>query len=72
MGVTSIRFNKQEEQVLKYLKEYFHCDSSSLLKKSMFELYEDIKDKEIIDNFEKDEEDGKVTFTTFDSLMDEN
>jgi hypothetical protein len=33
MGVTSIRLNKKEEEILNLLKEYFHCDSSTLLKR---------------------------------------
>ena len=70
MGVTSIRLNKKEEKVLHYLKEYFHCDSSTLLKKSLFELYEDLKDREVIDTFEKKEKDGKTKFIDFEKLFD--
>ena len=69
MGVTSIRLNKKEEKLLNYLKEYFHCDSSTLLKKSLFELYEDLKDKEIIDTFEKKEKEGKTKFISFEELV---
>jgi len=69
MGVTSIRLNKKEEKLLNYLKEYFHCDSSTLLKKSLFELYEDLKDKEIIDTFEKKEKEGKSKFISFEELV---
>jgi len=69
MGVTSIRLNKKEEKLLNYLKEYFHCDSSTLLKKSLFELYEDLKDKEIIDTFEKKEKEGKSKFFNFEELV---
>jgi hypothetical protein len=71
MGVTSIRFNKKEEKVLNYLKEYFHCDSSTLLKKSLYELYEDIKDREIIDKYEIDEKENKVKFITYEDLLKE-
>jgi len=70
MGVTSIRLNKKEKKVLNYLKEYFHCDSSTLLKKSLFELYEDLKDKEIIDAFEEKEKDGKTKFISFEKLFE--
>ena len=70
MGVTSIRFNSKEEKVLNYLKDHFHCDSSTLLKKSLWELYEDIKDKEIIDNFEKDELEKKVKFLSIENIIE--
>lgn len=53
MGVTSIRLNTKEEKLLNFLKEYYQCDTSALLKKSLIELYEDIKDKEAIEEFEK-------------------
>lgn len=68
MGVTSIRLNKKEEKVMNYLKQYFHCDTSTLLKKSLFELYEDLKDKEIIEAFEKEEKNGNTKFISFEKL----
>jgi len=69
MAVTSIRFNNKEEKLLNYLKEYYHCDSSTILKKSMLEMYEEIIDKGIIENFEKEENENKVSFKTFDDLL---
>ena len=69
MAVTSVRFNKKEEKVLDYLKDHFHCDTSSLLKKSLWELYEEIKDKEIIEEFEKNQEKGNIKFSTIDNIL---
>jgi len=69
MAVTSVRFNKKEEKVLNYLKDHFHCDTSSLLKKSLWELYEELKDKEIIEEFEKNEEKGNIKFNTIDNIL---
>ena len=69
MGVTSIRLNKKEEKVLNYLKKSLNCDSSTLLKKSLFELYEDLKDKESIEGFEKDEKEGNTKFINFEELL---
>jgi len=69
MAVTSVRFNKKEEKVLDYLKDHFHCDTSSLLKKSLWELYEELKDKEIIEEFEKNEEKGNIKFNTIDNIL---
>ena len=69
MAVTSIRLNENEERVLNYLKNHFHCDSSTVLKKSLFELYEDMKDKEIIESFEEKSKNKKTRFVTFDELM---
>jgi len=69
MGVTSIRLNKKEEEVLNFLKEHFHCDSSTLLKRSIFELYEDIKDREIVEDYERKEEEKTTHFISFDELL---
>jgi hypothetical protein len=64
------RLNKKEEKMLNYLKEYFHCDSSTLLKKSLFELYEDLKNQEAITAFEEKEKDGNNKFISFKELFD--
>ena len=69
MAVTSVRFNKKEEKVLDYLKDHFHCDTSTLLKKSLWELYEELKDKEIIEDFEKNEEKGNIKFNTINNIL---
>lgn len=71
MGVTSVRFNKREEKIINYLKEHLNCDTSTLLKKSLWELYEDLKDKEIIEDFEKNENNGQVSFNTIDEILKE-
>ena len=51
MAVVSVRLNEKEEEVLNYLTDYFHEEKSSLLKKSMFELYEDIQDIKFVDTY---------------------
>jgi hypothetical protein len=68
MAVTSVRLNQKEEKLLKLLKEYYNCDASSLLKRSLYELYEDLKDKEILEQFEKKEKNHKSQFVTIDDL----
>lgn len=69
MGVISVRLNKEEEKVLKKLAEYFHADKSTLIKKSLFELYESILDMEAIEQFEEKERKGKVAFTTAEDIL---
>ncbi len=70
MGVTSIRLNEKEEKLLGYLKEHFRCDTSALLKRSLYEMYEDIKDKEVIDDFEERDAAKETSFLTFDGLFE--
>jgi len=66
MGVASIRFNKNEQGILNFLKNHYHCDTSSLLKKSLWELFEDTKDNEIIEEFEKKK---NPEFFSFEEIM---
>ncbi len=68
MGVTSIRLNQKEEKLLQILKDYYNCDASTLLKKSLYELYEDIKDNKIIETFEAKEISSKSKFIKFEDL----
>ena len=70
MAVVSVRFNSKEEKILKMLKEYFNCDSSSLIKRSLLELYEEIHDREIIEKFEVKEDNSKTEFIGIDNLLD--
>ena len=51
MAVVSVRLNKNEEKILKYLTKYFHEDKSSLFKKPLYEMYEDIQDIKFIESY---------------------
>ena len=70
MAVISVRLNEEEEKILEYLTEYLHEDKSTLLKKSMFELYEDIQDIRFIENYINDAKSGEKKFITGDELLD--
>lgn len=70
MSVLSIRLNKNEEEMLKTLSAYYEEDKSTLIKHSLQEMYEDLIDKEEIENFEKREKKGKVTFYTSDEMRE--
>jgi len=69
MGVISIRLNKDEEKILKKLSEHFHEDKSSLVKKSLFELYENVLDLDEIQKFEARERKGKSSFFTAEEIL---
>jgi predicted transcriptional regulator len=70
MAVVSVRLNEQEKKVLEYLAEYFHEEKSSLLKRSMFELYEDIQDIRFVDTYLETKGSGKEHFVPADELLD--
>ncbi len=69
MAITSVRFNAKEEKILKLLKKHYNCDASTLLKKSLWDLYEDIKDREIIEEFEKKEDKSKTEFLAIEDII---
>ena len=70
MGAISVRLNKEEERMLKNLSKYFHVDKSTMIKRSLFDLYENILDIETIESFERKEKKGKVSFTTAEDILE--
>lgn len=70
MAVISVRFNSKEEKILKALKKYYNCDSSNLIKKSLLDLYEEIKDREIIEEFEIKENASKAGFFKIENILE--
>jgi len=70
VAVISVRFNSREEKILEILKKYFECDSSSLVKKSLLDLYEEIKDTEIIEQHEAREKISKSGFIKIEDILD--
>ena len=69
MGVISIRLNKKEEDMINFLSEYYEQDKSSLIKFSLKELYEDIIDKQIINEYETKEKRGKIKFVDSNDII---
>jgi len=70
MAVISVRFNSKEEKILKTLKNYYNCDSSNLIKRTLLDLYEEIKDREIIEQFEIREKASGSGFVKFEDIID--
>ncbi len=70
MAVISVRFNAREEKILKTLKDYYNCDSSNLIKKTLLDLYEEIKDKEIIEQYEAREKTSKTGFVKIEDIIE--
>jgi len=50
------------------LTRYYNEDKSSLIKRTLIDLYEDKLDFEEIEKFEKKEKKGKVIFKTFKDI----
>lgn len=70
MAVISVRFNSKEEKILKILKNYYNCDSSNLIKRTLLDLYEEIKDREIIEQFEVREKASESGFVKIEDIIE--
>ena len=69
MAVVSVRLNKDEEQILDYLTEYFHEEKSTLFKKSLYEMYEDNQDIKFIENYTEESNIKESEFVSGDDLF---
>ena len=69
MAVISLRLNRNEENMIDFLSDYYEQDRSSLIKYSLKELYEDIIDRQIIAEFETEEKNMKKNFFGSDEII---
>lgn len=69
MGVVTLRLNAKEERILGILQEYLDEDKSKIFKEAMIEKFEDIRDREVIREFEQKEKGKKVKFESADALV---
>jgi len=69
MAVVSVRLNREEEKVLDYLSDYLHEGKSTLFKKSMYDLFEDIQDIKFIDKYFKNAKRKKPEYISGDDLL---
>ncbi len=70
MAVVSVRLNEKEEKILNYLTDYLHEDKSTLFRKSLFEMYEDIQDIKFIEQYIENSQIEKPTFISGEELLD--
>ena len=69
MAVVSLRLNKKEENMVKFLSDYYEQDRSSLIKYSLKELYEDIIDRQIITEYELKERKEEMKFINSNEII---
>ena len=69
MAVISVRLNTEEEKIIDYLSSVYDEDKSTLIKHSLKEMYEDIVDKKIIDDYEIREQKKKPHFVSSEEIM---
>jgi hypothetical protein len=69
MAVISVRLNTEEEKIIGYLSSVYDEDKSTLIKHSLKEMYEDIVDKKIVDEYEIKEQKKKPHFISSEEIM---
>jgi predicted DNA-binding protein len=69
MGIITVRLNDKEEKILEHLQEFYDTDKSKILKEAMVEKFEDLRDREVIENYEKKLKAGTVQFVSADSIF---
>ena len=62
MAVVSIRLNTEEAKIVDFLSKEYDEDKSTLIKKTIMEMYEDYLDKNYIEGFENKEKEKKNKF----------
>lgn len=69
MALVTLRLNEQEEKILELLVKHFDEDKSKILKDALWDKFEDLRDRELIEEFEAKDKAGKVRFESADHLV---
>ena len=67
--LTSFSLNNKEEKILEDLQHFYDTDKSKILKEAMVEKFEDLHDREVIEEFEKKLHSGLIQFESADRLI---
>lgn len=69
MAIVTLRLSDDEEKILEMLVRYFDEDKSKILKDALWDKFEDLRDREIIEDYEARSKAGKVEFGSADALL---
>ncbi|MDR1956216.1 MAG: DUF6290 family protein [Treponema sp.] len=69
MAVLSLRLNQNEEKMIDLLSNFYEQNKSSLIKRSLNEMYEDLIDRKVLEEYETNEQAGKVTFVSSEAII---
>ena len=70
-SVISVRVNEMEKEMLEKASSVYGCAISSLMKKLVFEKFEDEYDLKAIAEYEKEKENGTLELFNFDDVIKE-
>lgn len=69
MAIVTLRLNQEEEKVLRLLVKHLDQDKSKILKEAMWDKFEELRDRDLIEGFERKNRFGKVRFESADALL---
>ena len=69
MGVKTVRFNKEEESMLKQVLTYYHTDFSSCVKELFAEKLEDLMDMGAIKRIKEEKQENYFSSNEIDKLF---
>ena len=70
MAIISVRLNEEKEKMVSLLADELEKDKSRLIKHSLREMYEDMIDNKVIDQFEKIEKKSKHKFVNVEKISE--
>ncbi|MEL7557171.1 MAG: DUF6290 family protein [bacterium] len=70
MAIISVRLNEEKEKMVSLLADELEKDKSRLIKHSLREMYEDMIDNKVIDQFEKIEKKRKPKFVNVEKISE--
>jgi len=59
MATKTVRLNDKYQIILEQLAKHYDCNTSTIIKKALQEMYEDMIDRELVEDFEKRRKEGK-------------
>lgn len=59
MATKTVRLNDKYQAILEQLATHYECNTSTVIKKALEEMYEDMIDKEYVEDYEKELKEGK-------------
>lgn len=70
MATKTVRLNDRYQAILEKLATHYECNTSTIIKKALQEMYEDMIDREYIESFEKELKEGNQSesYTSEDIL----
>ena len=70
MAIVTLRLNSEEEKILRLLVKHLELDKSKILKEAMWDKFEELRDRELIEGYEKKSRAGKVKFESAAALLE--